>query len=95
MAAAIRSHAQVIVTNNLRDFPQDKLDVYDIEAQSPDDFALHVFNRHPTEVVAILEQQASDLTDPPVSVDDLLGRLEARGLSQLAQAVRTRRSSGS
>ena len=94
LAAAIRSHAQVIVTNNLRDFPQDKLDIYDIEAQSPDDFTLHVFNRQPTEVVAVLERQASDLTNPPVSVENLLNRLEARGLNQLAQAVRSRRRSG-
>lgn len=94
LAAAIRSHAQVIVTFNLGDFPQDKLDVYDIEAQSPDDFSLHVFNRHPTKVVAVLENQASDLTNPPVSVEELLDRLEARGLHQLVQAVRTRRKSG-
>jgi PIN domain len=38
LAAAIRARAQVIVTNNLKDFPADRLAQWDIEPKSPDEF---------------------------------------------------------
>jgi len=38
LAAAIRAGADLIVTSNLRDFPQAILDLYNIEAVSPDEF---------------------------------------------------------
>ncbi|MBI1757612.1 MAG: PIN domain-containing protein [Actinobacteria bacterium] len=40
LAAAIRSRAQVIVTTNLRDFPVERLERWDVEAKSPDDFVV-------------------------------------------------------
>ncbi len=36
LAAAIRSKSEVIVTFNLKDFPNEYLKMYDIEAQNPD-----------------------------------------------------------
>jgi predicted nucleic acid-binding protein len=41
LAAAIAGHADVIVTYNLRDFPEDVLAPYGIEAQHPDTFLIH------------------------------------------------------
>ena len=38
LAAAIKARAQVIVTNNLKDFPSAVLDAWDMEAKSPDGF---------------------------------------------------------
>lgn len=48
LAAAIKGQADVIVTQNLKDFPQEQLDPYRIEAQHPDDFALSLrdLNEH-------------------------------------------------
>jgi hypothetical protein len=40
LAAAIKAGAQVIVTRNLRDFPPEDLEPWDIEAKSPDAFVL-------------------------------------------------------
>lgn len=37
VAAAIRAHAQMIVTTNLRDFPSQELGRWNIEAKHPDD----------------------------------------------------------
>ena len=50
LAAAIRANAQVIVTANLKDFPTEHLDPYDIEPQSPDEFVLHVLELAPARV---------------------------------------------
>jgi predicted nucleic acid-binding protein len=40
LAAAIRGHADVIVTINLRDFPSDTIGPFGIEAQHPDESRL-------------------------------------------------------
>lgn len=36
LAAAIKARAQVIVTSNLKDFPPEVLDAWDMEAKSPE-----------------------------------------------------------
>lgn len=41
LAAAIKSHAQIIVTHNIKDFPAEILNKYEIEAQHPDTFLRH------------------------------------------------------
>jgi hypothetical protein len=38
LAAAIRGHADVIVTMNLRDFPSDTIGSFGIEVQHPDEW---------------------------------------------------------
>lgn len=42
LAAAIQGRADVIVTANVRDFPVDILTLFEIEAQHPDEFILHL-----------------------------------------------------
>lgn len=38
LAAAIKTNANVIVTNNLKDFPDDYLQSFGLKAKAPDDF---------------------------------------------------------
>lgn len=52
LAAAIRGHADVIVTMNLRDFPSDAVGSFGIEVQHPDEFVLHLLDLAPEAVVA-------------------------------------------
>lgn len=47
LAAAIRGGASVIVTCNLKHFPDSALDSYGIEAQHPDVFVRHLINLGP------------------------------------------------
>ena len=75
LAAAIRCHAQVIVTQNLKDFPSEVLEPFGIEAQHPDLFVLHVVDLAPARVAAVIEQQASALTSPPRTAEDVLDAL--------------------
>ncbi len=44
LAAAIKGRADVIVTFNLKDFPADVLEAYDLSAQHPDVFLRHVID---------------------------------------------------
>jgi predicted nucleic acid-binding protein len=88
LAAAIRSGAQVIVTANLRDFPADTLARYDVEAQHPDAFVLHLLSLGPGAVLDAITAQANALRNPPCSVAELLNTLETRGLVQSGSELR-------
>jgi hypothetical protein len=57
-AAALKVGAQVIVTNNMRDF---KKLPEGIEAQTPDEFLCNLFGLGPGRMVAIVKAQAAAL----------------------------------
>lgn len=88
LAAAIRAHAQVIVTFNLSDFPAESLDAYAIEAQSPDEFVLYLIDLSPATVGAVLAPQADALGNPPQTLAELLDRLSGNGLPRAVARLR-------
>jgi predicted nucleic acid-binding protein len=59
LAAAVRCGAQTIVTFNLKDFPVDSLALWNVEAQSPDEFLIHQFHLDPHVVVDKIEEQVA------------------------------------
>jgi predicted nucleic acid-binding protein len=75
LAAAVACRAKVIVTNNLRDFPQSTLAPFEIEVQHPDDFLVQLFYLYPEFMVEIIEKQAKDLQRPPKTTLELLSTL--------------------
>jgi len=75
MAAAVACRAHVIVTRNLRDFPQAVLTPFSIEAQSPDEFLTHLFDLDGRTMIEIIVQQARDLGNPPKTVSEVLDAL--------------------
>lgn len=89
LAAAIRSGSQVIVTENLGDFPADVLQTYGIEAQTPDAFLLHLVDLSPRTVFGVLEAQSAALQSPPMTIDELLERLAQSGLPRTVAALRS------
>ena len=82
LAAAIRAGAQSIVTRNLKDFPADRLAVFGVQAQDPDEFVLGLLGSQASAVVRIIIEQAVDLRNPPRTVEDVLETLEANGLTR-------------
>ena len=78
----------MIVTSNLSDFPAEQLDPYSIEAQSPDQFVLHLVDLAPAAVAAVVAQQADALRSPPQTLADLLDRLARNGLPRAVAALR-------
>lgn len=92
LAAAIRSGAQTIVTSNLKDFPADVLTSYDIVAQHPDEFLLHVLDLSPPTVLRVLLEQANALRRPPMKVDELLDKLEEIGLVDFVAELQRHRT---
>ncbi|MEU9042259.1 MULTISPECIES: PIN domain-containing protein [unclassified Kitasatospora] len=88
LAAAIRAGAQVIVTNNRKDFPSDYLGSFDIERKSADDFVMDLLGLDDRVVYSCVQEIALGRRNPPQTLDDILGRLEKSGLSQSVAALR-------
>jgi predicted nucleic acid-binding protein len=72
LAAAIVSGAPVIVTSNLRDFPETALAEWSIEAQSPDQFLTDLAEGNVALMKLALSRQANALRNPPKTVADIL-----------------------
>ncbi len=76
LAAAVLTNAQVIVTQNSRDFPPDSLTPFNIEAQSPDDFLVHLFHLRTENMIKIIVEQLRDLHSPPKTLPEMLETLK-------------------
>ena len=88
LAAAIRCGASLIVTCNLADFPAEALGPFDIEAQHPDEFILHLFDLAPGLVVEAAQNHRTSLKNPSKTVEEYLDSLAAQSLLQSASALR-------
>lgn len=88
VAAAIRAHAQMIVTTNLRDFPSQELGKWNIEAKHPDDFLVDQFHLDAIALHVILQQIADDSTRPSLAFADVLDGLERCGITQATALLR-------
>jgi predicted nucleic acid-binding protein len=80
LAAAIRAGAQVIVTDNLRDFPAAVLEQWNIEAKSADDFVLDQLHLDAPSIYVAVQQIADARRNPPQTFADILDALERNGL---------------
>lgn len=61
LAAAVCGSAHVIVTQNVKHFPQDCLQPFDILCQTPDEFLIHQFHSSPAQVLMKLDEQGANL----------------------------------
>src|SRR5262249_20146967 len=88
LAAAIGGGADLIVTFNLRHFPDDVLKQYGIEALHPDEFVSSQLDLAPNIVCAAAKRQRESLKNPPKTVDEYLESLERQGLPQTTARLR-------
>jgi hypothetical protein len=88
LAAAIKGGADVIVTFNLKHFPEDALKPYGIEAVHPDDFLNSQLDLAPNVVCAAAKRQRESLKNPPMTVAEYLESLERQGLPKTVAGLR-------
>lgn len=79
LAAAVRGGAEVLVTENLRDFPAEALSPYDLQAVSQDTFLLDQLDLRPAEVIDALRRQVSRHHREPRTIEALLAILGSPG----------------
>lgn len=88
LAAAIRGHADVIVTANVKDFPRETLRAFGLEAVHPDDFVLELIELAPTRVADAAETHRLSLRNPAQSRNEYFLSLERQGLVSSVQILR-------
>lgn len=88
VAAALRGGAQVIVTFNLRDFPQASIAQFGLSAVHPDDFLLDQFDLDPAATLQVIYDQAAHTSNPCLSAKDLVVLLSRAGVPNFADEIR-------
>jgi predicted nucleic acid-binding protein len=89
LAAAIKGRADVIVTFNLKHFPEVMLAKWGIEAQHPDEFVINQFSLNPAAVCTAARLHRASLRSPPFSVRQYIDLIHRAGLPQTAAALDT------
>jgi len=98
MAAAVRGRADVIVTSNVKDFPLEACEPYDVDVQTPDEFLQYQWEiGDPDFLLRVFDDWVLHLTNPPLALEELLERLArvAPHFSEMAFEAFKRRDSGS
>lgn len=75
VAAAIRGRAELIVTFNLKHFPQDLLLEYGLHAVSPDDFLLDLLDLNQESVLEAIRTQAQRTNNPALKFFEVVESL--------------------
>lgn len=91
VAAAVRGRADVIVTNNVKDFPSSALAPLGLEAQNADEFLLNQLSLEPQRTMEALTSQARAAKRPPLTVEELMERLTRCGAVRFGEAARRQR----
>ncbi|WP_157486736.1 PIN domain-containing protein [Dyadobacter alkalitolerans] len=84
LAAAIRCNADVIVTANLKDFPNKLLRQYDLDAQHPDLFICNLIELNPEDALLAFENQVGYLRNPPMTAIEVLDKFKEPALLKQA-----------
>lgn len=88
LAAAIRCGADAIVTFNLKDFPEDALASYGIDAIHPDEFIYYQLDMAPAICCTAIQAQRRALKNPPIDVEAFLAILQRQQLPQTVAKLR-------
>jgi PIN domain len=89
VAAAIVARASVIVTFNIKDFPEDVLTPFGIQAEHPDNFLLDVENLGPGTLIQAVVADWNHYNNPPMTLDDYLDDLVRAGVPKTAAYLRS------
>lgn len=84
LAAAIKTNANVIVTNNIKDFPKDYLSSYGLSAKTADDFLTDIIDLNPEQAIKAFKEMVLNRRNPDLDAFELLDILRNRGLTDTA-----------
>ena len=84
LAAAIKTNANLIVTNNLKDFPDKTLNKYGLSVKSADDFLTDIVDLNPEKAVEAFRELVLYRRDPELDEYEVLDALRNNGLESTA-----------
>lgn len=84
LAAAIKVNANIIVTNNLKDFPVDYLAEFGLTRKSADDFLTDIIDLNPQVAVSAFREMVLNKKNPPLDEFEVLDSLRRVKLKNTA-----------
>lgn len=84
LAAAIKTNAHVIVSNNIKDFPEDILDNYGLKIKIPDDFLTDIIDLNPERAIEAFKEMILNKKNPELDEYEVLDCLRRNGLQDTA-----------
>jgi hypothetical protein len=87
LAAAIQGRVDVIVTWNIRDFPDDILSQHGIETQTPDEFISNLLDLYPEEVCGVLQAARLRLKKPSATAEEYIQKLKKNELIETSKSL--------
>lgn len=84
LAAAIKTNANIIVTNNLKDFPEEYLATYGLSAKSADDFLIETIDLNQEVAVNSFRKLVLNRRDPDLDEFEVLDSFRRNGLADTA-----------
>lgn len=88
LAAAIQGNAETIVTFNLKDFPNEYLDTFDIRAVHPDEFLSDLYYIDASSILKAAQNHISSIKNPPFTVREYLNCLQKQKLPNFVSLLR-------
>ena len=87
LAAAIKSNADVIVTNNLKDFPEKYLNSFGVKAKSADDFLTDIIDLNPEIAIKAFREMVLNRKNPNMDEFEVLESLRKVALFDTANYI--------
>lgn len=87
LAAAIKSNADVIVTNNIKDFPKKYLNSFGVKAKSADDFLTDIIDLNPEIALKAFKEMVLNRKNPNMDEFEVLESLRKVDLFDTANYI--------
>lgn len=84
LAAAIKVNANVIVTNNIKDLPEEYLQSFGLNAKSADDFLTDIIDLNQEQAIAAFKEMVLNKKNPKMDEFEVLNQLRKAGLKDTA-----------
>jgi predicted nucleic acid-binding protein len=89
LAAAIKTNANIIVTNNLKDFPKEYLASFGLTAKTADHFITDTIDLNTDLALSAFRALVLNRTNPNLDEFEMLDRLRRNGLNDTANYLHT------
>lgn len=84
LAAAIKTNATLIVTNNIKDFPEAYLQSFGLSSKTADDFLTDIIDLNQEQAIAAFKEMVLNKKNPKMDEFEVLNQLRNAGLKDTA-----------
>jgi hypothetical protein len=84
LASAIKTNANIIVTNNIKDFPEEYLQSFSQRTITTDNFLTDIIDLNPEQAVFAFREMVLNKKNPPLNEFEVLDQLRNIGLKDSA-----------